>query len=115
MTCHEKIDLEGIDHICAAARFFLGAPNGHGSFSIPGVSGISEARLASTWSEECVSDLHGRCLDLKQAYKQLVRHPADRWASVLAVTNPEDSEVYFFKAVALPFRSISSAIDLQEH
>ena len=110
VTCHEKIDLEGIDHICATARFFLGAPNNHGGFSIPSASGISEARLAPTWSQECVSDLHGRCLDLKQAYKQLVRHPADRWASVLAVTNPEDAEVYFFEAVALPFGSISSVM-----
>ena len=23
VTCHEKIDLEGIDSICATARFFL--------------------------------------------------------------------------------------------
>ena len=41
---------------------------------------------------------------------QVVRHPEDSWASVLAVTNPDDSEVYFFEAVALPFGSISSVL-----
>eukprot|EP00435_Cladocopium_sp_Y103_P030693 s2267_g7.t1 len=70
VTCHEQIDLEGIDTICASAR----------------------------------------CLDLRQAYKQLVRHPEDSWASILAVVNPSDSTVYFFEAVALPFGSVSSVL-----
>ena len=52
----------------------------------------------------------GRCLDLKQAYKQLVRHPCDAWASILAVVNPEDQTVYYFEAVALPFGSVSSVL-----
>lgn len=56
------------------------------------------------------TNLLGRCLDLKQAYKQLARHPADSWASVLAVLNPGDSKVYFFEAVALPFGSVSSVL-----
>ena len=81
VTCHEKIDLESIDHICATARHFLGAwdrDNGR-----------------QCWLSESDSQLLGRCLDLKQAYKQLVRHPEDRWVSVLAVVCPTDGEVYF--------------------
>ena len=64
VTCHEKIDLESIDHICATARQFLGAwdsDNGH-----------------QCWLSGSDNELMGRCLDLKQAYKQLVRHPDDR-------------------------------------
>ena len=96
VTCHEKIDLEGIDHICATARHFLGAwdrDNGR-----------------QCWLSESDHQLLGRCLDLKQAYKQLVRHPEDRWVSVLAVVCPTDGEVYFFEAVALPFGAISSVL-----
>jgi hypothetical protein len=110
VTCHEKIDLEGIDHICATARFFLGAPGGEGRFFIPGGTGVSVFDMAPAWSSAHSGDLFGRCLDLKQAYKQLVRHPDDSWASVLAVTNPKDGQIYFFEAVALPFGSVSSVL-----
>eukprot|EP00435_Cladocopium_sp_Y103_P020512 s891_g5.t1 len=55
-------------------------------------------------------DLFGGCLGLKQAYKQLARHPDDSWAAVSAVLNPEDRQVYFFEAVALPFGSVSSVL-----
>ena len=110
VTCHEKIDLEGIDHICATAMFFLGAPGGEGRFFIPGGSGVSVFDMAPAWSSVHSGDLFGRCLDLKQAYKQLVRHPDDSWASVLAVTNPKDGQIYFFEVVALPFGSVSSVL-----
>ena len=39
-----------------------------------------------------------------------MRHPDDRWVSVLAVVCPTDKEVYFFEAVALPFGAISSVL-----
>ena len=110
VTCHEKIDLEGIDHICATARFFLGASGETGHCSIPCATGVDVSQFSSAWTTDSAGDLFGRCLDLKQAYKQLVRHPEDSWASVLAVMNPDDSEVYFFEAVALPFGSISSVL-----
>lgn len=94
VTCHEKIDLESIDHICAAARHFLG--------------GWDKDGVGQGWLAGSDNALVGRCLDLKQAYKQLVRHPDDRWVSVLAVVCPSDGEVYFFEAVALPFGAMSS-------
>eukprot|EP00435_Cladocopium_sp_Y103_P006564 s4728_g2.t1 len=110
VTCHEKIDLEGIDHICSTARFFMGASSNSGMWQIP--SSESEGlcgQLHTGWPLAETKNLFGRCLDLRQAYKQLVRHPADSWASILAVYCPEDNQVYFFEAIALPFGSVSSA------
>ncbi|CAL1140094.1 unnamed protein product [Cladocopium goreaui] len=34
----------------------------------------------------------------------------DAWASILAVANPADNNVYYFEAIALPFGSVSSVI-----
>ena len=110
VTCHEKIDLEGIDNICATARFFLGASKSGVRWQIPGDNGIATGPLSAAWPSGSERDLHGRCLDLRQAYKQLVRHPADAWAAILAVVNPVDKQVYFFEAVALPFGAISSVL-----
>eukprot|EP00435_Cladocopium_sp_Y103_P008138 s3431_g2.t1 len=110
VTCHEKIDLEGIDNICATARFFLGAASNGDWWQLPTCDDVLTGAISKTWPKgECL-DLFGRCLDLKQAYKQLARHPTDSWAAILAVLNPEDGEVYFFEAVALPFGSISSVM-----
>ena len=110
VTCHEKIDLEGIDHICATARFFLGAMRDEHRWRIPGEDGVSSGSIAAEWRSTKSRDLVGRCLDLKHAYKQLVRNPCDAWASILAVANPEDNNVYYFEAIALPFGSVSSVI-----
>ena len=110
VTCHEKIDLEGIDHICSTARFFLGASKADGGWQIPSDEGCNYGMRARDWSESECADLQGRCLDLRQAYKQLVRHPADSWASILAVLNPSEDQVYYFEAVALPFGSVSSVL-----
>ena len=110
VTCHEKIDLEGIDHICATARFFLGAMRDSHRWRIPGEAGVSSGPIAAEWRAPKSRDLVGRCLDLKHAYKQLVRNPCDAWASILAVANPEDHNVYYFEAIALPFGSVSSVI-----
>lgn len=112
VTAHEKIDLEGIDCICSTARFFLGATTSGdvNSWQIPGSEATSNGQVSPGWSATDAQDLFGRCLDLKHAYKQLVRRPCDSWASILAVLNPEDSKVYFFEAVALPFGSVSSVL-----
>ena len=109
-TCHEKIDLEGIDSICATARFFLGAPSLDGSWKIPAEEAPCTGKLSPAWKGQHAADLYGRCLDLKHAYKQLARSPENGWASVLAVANPSDNQVYFFESVALPFGAISSVL-----
>ena len=110
VTCHEKIDLEGIDNICATARFFLGAPTSEGQWHIPCEEGINGGLLAESWTRGGERDLYGRCLDLRQAYKQLARHPDDAWASILAVADPSDGQVKFFEAIALPFGAVSSVL-----
>lgn len=110
VTSHEKIDLEGIDCICSTARFFLGATATSSSrtWRIPGMNDDWKGEVSQHWPEEECQNLLGRCLDLKHAYKQLVRSPRDSWAAILAVLNPDDSRVYFFEAIALPFGSVSS-------
>ena len=112
VTAHEKIDLEGIDCICSTARFFLGATSLDAGrvWHILDVEGSWSGAVARDWPRHECQNLLGRCLDLKHAYKQLVRHPQDAWAAVLAVLNPSDQQVYFFEAVALPFGSVSSVI-----
>eukprot|EP00435_Cladocopium_sp_Y103_P059062 s2761_g21.t1 len=110
VSCHEKIDLEGIDTICATARFFLGAMRDSAAWVLPHADGVHSGTLALEWRDSVARDLFGRCLDLRQAYKQLVRHPEDAWASILAVVNPEDGVVFFFEAIALPFGSVSSVL-----
>eukprot|EP00435_Cladocopium_sp_Y103_P006698 s4577_g2.t1 len=110
VTSHEKIDLEGIDNICSTARFFLGAMRTGSEWMLPEGDEVKTGPLNDAWKPESAKDLLGRCLDLRQAYKQLVRHPEDAWASILAVVNPSDSTVYFFEAVALPFGSVSSVL-----
>lgn len=87
ISTHAKIDLEGIDNMCAIARFFLGAVRGDGAGSIPGEEEHMEGVLASGWGEFSKPDLV-RCLNLKHACKQLVRRPDDAWASALAVFDP---------------------------
>ena len=109
VSCHEKIDLEGIDHICATARFFMGASDEWDTVALPGF-GETPTWLDSSWRKGWNASLLGRCLDLKHAYKQLVRHPDDKWVSIIAVANPNDFQVCFFEAVALPFGSVSSVI-----
>ena len=109
VSCHEKIDLEGIDHIAATARFFMGAGDRFGNLQF-GRDDPNESWVHASWPEGWNGSLRGRCLDLKHAYKQLVRHPSDNWVSVIAAVNPEDSQVYFFEAIALPFGSVSSVI-----
>ena len=92
------------------SSFFLGAQADDGFWQIPDESGAQCGNMAPSWKGRCASDLFGRCLDLKHAYKQLGRNPADNWSSVLAVANPHDGSVYFFEAVALPFGAVSSVL-----
>lgn len=110
VSCHEKIDLEGLDHICSTARFFMGASTEDGDMRAAGDKGSAPCKRAPEWSASDAKDIFGRCLDLRQAYKQLVRHPCDAWAAVLAVPCPTDGTVYFFEAIALPFGAVSSVL-----
>lgn len=79
----EKLDLETLEKFVALARFWAAEISGR---SREGVEPVS---------------LVGRCMDLKGTYKQLCRKPEHAWASVVAVLNPDDRSVSFFKAVEL--------------
>ena len=102
VSCREKINLEGLGHICSTARFFMGAAGDNRALYLPEEFSQEGQCLADDWSLGEARDLYGRCLDLRQAYKQLVRRPEDAWAAILAVYCPADASVYFFEAVALP-------------
>ena len=111
VSTSERISLKGLDEVVATSRFFLGALQGKGMASIPQVDGgVRRVPVHEAWSSRDVSDLFGRALDLKSAYNQLARRPNDAWASILAAYDPASDAVKFFKAVALPFGSVSSVL-----
>ena len=109
VTETERVILDGVDHIAATARFFIGAADScKGTFCLPALgSGTVTGYLRDSFRAG-VRGFKGRALDLKAAYKQLARRPADSWATILAVYNPEDDGVHYFEAVALPFGGKSS-------
>ena len=110
VTETEKILLEGIDEITCLARYFGGATvAGVDSFRLPSSSkGTVTRRLHPDFRNGEARRLLGRALDLKAAYKQLAVHPADRWASVLAVLDVESDKVLYFESLALPFGATSA-------
>ncbi|CAE7799781.1 unnamed protein product [Symbiodinium sp. CCMP2592] len=105
VTETEKIQLEGLDDIVALARFHLGATvSGTKVFRLPlSGGGVYQGRLHPDFREGRARRLKGRALDLRSAYKQLARHPADDWASVLGVLDPDTNTVAYFESHALPF------------
>lgn len=52
----------------------------------------------------------GKNFDLKKAYKQLMVHPCDRWASTIATFNPENNSCSLFAQVTLPFGGSGSVL-----
>jgi len=106
VTATEKLQLFGLDEVVNTARTFLGC-----DFL------MTDAAFEQLWCAEGVRDfcgpwkkILGRALDLKSAYKQLARHPADGWASILAVWNADTSSVEFYESIALPFGSVCAVM-----
>ncbi|CAE7836634.1 unnamed protein product [Symbiodinium sp. CCMP2592] len=113
VTETEKIQLEGLDDIVALARFHLGATVAGTKvtkvFRLPlSGGGVYQGRLHPDFREGRARRLNGRALDLRSAYKQLARHPADDWASVLGVLDPDTNTVAYFENYALPFGASSA-------
>lgn len=94
VTATEKLTLYGLDEIVNTAKFF----SGHAWCG-------AQSPFDASWLQ-----VEGRALDLKSAYKQLARHPADAWASILAVWNPKSDSVEFYEGVALPFGSVCAVM-----
>ena len=106
VTATEKLQLFGLDEVVNTARTFLGC-----DFL------MMDDNLENLWCSERVRfctgpwrKILGRALDLKSAYKQLARHPADSWAAILAVWNDDAGTVEFYESVALPFGSVCAVM-----
>ena len=106
VTSTEKLQLFGLDEVVNTARTFIGC-----DFL------MADDLLENLWCDPAVrffkgpwTDIMGRALDLKSAYKQLARHPDDSWASILAVWNFETSMVEYYESCALPFGSICAVM-----
>ena len=106
VTATEKLQLFGLDEVVNTARTFLGC-----DFL------MMDDELDNLWCSERVRfftgpwrKIFGRALDLKSAYKQLARHPADSWAAILAVWNDDADTVEFYESVALPFGSVCAVM-----
>eukprot|EP00435_Cladocopium_sp_Y103_P001953 s3084_g1.t1 len=106
----EQIVLQGLDDVASAAKYMVGATDGAGLIWLPSPEGehVCCGNYDSSWSDQELGDLYGRALDLKSAYKQLVRDPQDDWCSILAVWSPEDGDVRYFESIALPFGAVSA-------
>ena len=106
VTATEKLQLFGLDEVVNTARTFLGC-----DFL------MMDESMESLWCSDEVKSfdgpwrrIFGRALDLKSAYKQLARHPADSWAAILAVWNDDAGAVEFYESVALPFGSVCAVM-----
>ena len=64
--------------------------------------------LHSDWTVESARSVLAQCVDLKSAYKQLVRHSDDASISIVAVWNTETKKTDLYESVALPFGSSGS-------
>jgi len=82
----ERLTLDDVDAVAALSKLFM-----------------LRARAASF-----PLALHGKCLDLAAAYRQIAVAPQSAWVSNVAVYNPSTSQPSFFEQVALPFGAVAS-------
>jgi hypothetical protein len=99
VTCDEKVPLSGVDAIVSIMKVMASAVRDDRSVNILGLKGV----LRESWMVQEASTILGRCVDLKSAYRQLVRRRADAHICIIAVWNPREKKVEFFEQIALPF------------
>ena len=106
----EQIVLQGLDEVASVAKYMVGAAAEDGGIWLPSSLGehVRSGVCDASWSHDQVTDVLGRAMDLKSAYKQLCRHPDDDWCSILAVWSPVDKDIRYFESVALPFGAVSA-------
>ena len=106
----EQIVLQGLDEVASVAKLMVGAAGKDGGIWMPSSLGehVRSGVWDASWSSDQVTDVLGRAMGLKSAYKQLCRHPDDDWCSILAVWSPVDKDVRYFESVALPFGAVSA-------
>ena len=99
----EKVTMLGLDHVVGWSRAWVASRKSAGVFDVCCTSGKRVgAQLSPEWGDGW-TDLLGRVTDLKSAYKQLARNPAHAFLSVVAVLDPQDEQIKFFKARSLMF------------
>ena len=109
VTTQNKLDLGGVDEIAALAKEFLRLGRPGSPVAVRSRDGLLEgAGPSPAWPSGGLLALGGRTLDLKSAYKQLARHPADAAVSVLAVWRPKGDGYDLFLSRALPFGAVAS-------
>ena len=109
VTTDETIPLGGVDAIMSMARWAVGAVSDDRSICIPdGSSGYLKGMLHEAWSITEARSIAGQCVDLKSAYKQLVRDEHDRDISVIGIWNPILGKAELYESIALPFGSTGS-------
>ena len=113
VTSPEKLVLGDTDEIFGMARAMLGAVSDNREVRVPsGPSGFHTGTLHASWTIDEARDLVGRTVDLKSAYKQLMRSRSDASVCVYAVFKPATESSppshAFFEEVALPFGATGS-------
>ena len=100
----EAISLGGTDEIMALIKAMAEAGQSDGGLKLGKVMGS----MHEDWVKGESLDIVGKCVDLRRAYKQLVRAQADKFFSVVAVFDPYQNRTVFFNSVVLPFGSTGS-------
>ena len=109
---YEKVNLKGLDQVVAWSKAWAEsvewARQSDNCFSLLTSQGDRvDCDLHPGW-EGKFADLRGRVADLKSAYKQLARDPADSALSVIAVFNPANKKTVLFKALSMMFGETSA-------
>ena len=100
----EKVVMLGLDHVVGWSRQWSTLADPLGAVSVQDTAGEwHTGELHEAWKHEQWSSIRGRVADLKSAYKQLPRHPADSALSVVAVQKPGNGWVSYFRAQSLMF------------
>jgi hypothetical protein len=86
LSSTERIRLGGIDEIVAMIKAVAASSSPDGSVHVKAGAGCSlDGVLHGSWQGNSTSTLHGTTVDLKAAYKQVVRRRADEHFAVVAV------------------------------
>ena len=81
VTCDEKVPLSGVDAIVSIMKVMASAVKDDRSVEVLGLKGV----LHESWTVQEARTILGRCVDLKSAYRQLVRRRADAHICIIAV------------------------------
>ena len=101
----EKLDLGGLDEVVSLASQWVRAVDASQQ-EVEAVLSDGTAmrgKLHDDFNTKKKRRLHGRCLDLKSAYKQLALRPSDQSNAVLVVLNPASGQLEYYVSKVLPF------------